>query len=748
MQDESGRLWIGTHWSGVMVANATSHWQHVQTTGPLSQSRVLSLFADDQGAVWVGTLGEGLHRLTPRAVKTLQLPTEKRDYLINTVCAMRDGSVWVGTDSAGIFRLSQGIWTRFAEQDDLKGGPVYSILEDRDTNVWCGVGTQLLQYQTGRFKRMPEAALNAGLPLALYEARDGALWVATPQGPVRRQDGKTRLQSLGEGVRPVEIRSFGEDAAGNIWVGTIGRGAFCIRSNGVDHFGPQEGLTNPDARTIWCSDNGDVWIGTLGDGLFRHRNGRFEHIGAAEGLPDETINGILTDREDGVWFTTYNGLFGCGREELSFYVRGRTPGLSCRWFSLKDGLDFRTCSGAGQPVISRGVDGRMWFINQSSLAVLEPQTTTKRGRVRKLVVESLVVDGQVRKNPPAGVFRVPSRFRSLEIHYTSPDLIAPESLRFRYRLQNYEDEWVEAGERRVAYFNRLPPGSYNFEIMAGGPGEDWRQWSRNFALEIIPRFYERRSVQMGGAVGMVSLLAGTVWVTGRARLRRRLEKLEAQNAIERERHRIAQDLHDDLGTSLTEINLLSTMARRPSASREHVETRLGVIAEKSHEMVKALDEIVWAVNPKNDSLPRVVNYLCQFVQEFLEPTGIRVRLEVPPELAPLPLNSDQRHTLYLVVKEAVANVAKHSAATELWLRVHYDDDKLELSLEDNGRGFDSAQVEPGRNGLGNMRDRMAGIRGRCELRSAPGKGTTVRFQLPWQALGNLPAPKLPERGVA
>jgi signal transduction histidine kinase len=136
------------------------------------------------------------------------------------------------------------------------------------------------------------------------------------------------------------------------------------------------------------------------------------------------------------------------------------------------------------------------------------------------------------------------------------------------------------------------------------------------------------------------------------------------------------------------------------------------------------------------------------VQEFLEPTGIRVRLEVPPELAPLPLNSDQRHTLYLVVKEAVANVAKHSAATELWLRVHYDDDKLELSLEDNGRGFDSAQVEPGRNGLGNMRDRMAGIRGRCELRSAPGKGTTVRFQLPWQALGNLPAPKLPERGVA
>ena len=200
--------------------------------------------------------------------------------------------------------------------------------------------------------------------------------------------------------------------------------------------------------------------------------------------------------------------------------------------------------------------------------------------------------------------------------------------------------------------------------------------------------------------------------------------------MERERQRIAQDLHDDLGTSLTEINLLSTVARSPSATPAQVKTRLEGIAEKSHEMVKALDEIVWAVNPRNDSLPRLVNYLCLFVQEYLEPTPIRVRLDVPGELPMIPLKADQRHSLYLVVKEAVANVAKHSQASEVWLRMKYGADALELVIEDNGQGFDPAQANPDRNGLNNMQDRMTRLGGSCAISSTPGKGTCTRFKLP------------------
>jgi signal transduction histidine kinase/ligand-binding sensor domain-containing protein len=728
-EDQTGRIWIGTHWGGVMFADETGHWHQAESTGPLTKTRVLSLFQDEQGAIWVGTLGEGLHRLLPRIVKTLQLPSPNRDFLINTVCAGRSGDIWVGTDTGGVFRFTEGKWMHFGAQEGVDG-PVYSILEDRHTNVWCGVGTHLLQFLNGRLGRTTEPALNAGYALALFEDREGGIWVATPRGPAHCKGNRTTLRSLGPSTTGVEIRAFGQDAAGDIWVGTIAQGAFCVRSNRVDHFGPEAGLTNPDARSVWCSGNGEVWIGTLGDGLFRFRDGKFQHIGNTDGLLDGTINGILEDGHGEMWFTTYNGLFGCSQDELSFYQRGRTPGLSCRWFSLKNGLDFRTCSGSGQPVISRGNDGRIWFSNQSSLGVLEPQAGIKRGRSRKLLVDSVVVDGEAGETQPNGSFRVPSGFRSLEIHYTSPDLISPASLRFRYRMQGYEDEWVEAGERRVAYYNHVPPGQYQFEIMAGGPGENWRQWSRNFTLDVVPRFYELRRVQVGGSLALLAILAGSVWYAGRVRLRRRLEKIEAQNALERERGRIARDLHDDLGAGLAEVVLLGELAREDEVTAVEMKTHVSDMTEKTRQLVAAMDEIVWTVNPRNDSIPNLASYVAEHARKFFSSASIRCRLDIMPELPALPVPAAARHNLFLAVKEALHNVLKHSGAGEVWLRMHWAAGGFRLEVQDDGQGFDSNGSTHHGDGLENMRHRLESVGGQTLITSQRGHGTTVCFSLP------------------
>jgi signal transduction histidine kinase/ligand-binding sensor domain-containing protein len=727
-EDQTGRIWLGTHWGGVMFADETGHWRQAESAGPLSQSLVLSLFQDEQGAIWVGTLGEGLHRLVPRVVKTLQLPASNRDFLITTVCAAPSGNVWVGTDTAGVFRLTEGKWTHFGAEEGLNG-PVYSILEDRHTNVWCGVGTHVLQFLNGRFTRTSEPVLNAGHALALFEDREGAVWAGTSRGAAHCEGNRTILRSLGASVTGVEIRAFGQDAAGDIWVGTIAQGAFCIRSNRVEHFGPKEGLTNPDARSVWCSGN-EVWIGTLGDGLFRFRDGKFQHIGNADGLLDGTINGILEDGQGEMWFTTYNGLFGCSLEELSHYQPGRTPGLSCRWFSVKDGLDFRTCSGSGQPVISRGKDGRIWFSNQSSLGVLDPQAGIKRGRSRKLLVESIVVDGQAKEIQPNGSFRVPSGFHSLEIHYTSPDLISPASLRFRYRMQGYEDEWVEAGERRVAYYNRLPPARYQFEIMAGGPGENWRQWSRDFTLDVVPRFHELRRVQVGGSVALLAILAGSVWVTGRARLRRRLEKIEALNALERERHRIARDLHDDLGAGLAEVVLLGELARQDEVPAGEMKEQVSDMTEKARQLVAAMDEIVWTVNPRNDSVPNLASYVAEHARKFFSSATIHCRLDITADLPLLPVPAAARHNLFLAVKEALHNVLKHSRANEVWLRMRFAAGEFTLEVQDDGQGFDSIGVSGHGDGLENMRHRLESVGGHTLITSQPSHGTTVRFSLP------------------
>jgi signal transduction histidine kinase len=318
----------------------------------------------------------------------------------------------------------------------------------------------------------------------------------------------------------------------------------------------------------------------------------------------------------------------------------------------------------------------------------------------------------------------------VEIHYSSPNLTAPEQLRFRHRLAGLEQDWVEAGDRRAVFYNHLPPGSYKFQVMVGGPDGQWHESPESLRLVILPRWWERRWTQAGFVLLLLAAASGTVWQVERAKSRRLLLSLEVQRTTERERRRIAQDLHDDLGTSLTEISLLSELAARPSASTGEVQAKLGGIAEKSLEMVRALDEIVWAVNPRNDTLPNLVNYLCLFAQDFLGLSRIQCRLEVAEGLPALKLNAEQRHTLYLIVKEVLANAVKYSNADEVWLRISLEGTGLKLVVEDNGRGFDLAKIRPGRNGLENVRSRMTALGGHCTIQSAIGRGTSVTLRLP------------------
>jgi signal transduction histidine kinase len=199
--------------------------------------------------------------------------------------------------------------------------------------------------------------------------------------------------------------------------------------------------------------------------------------------------------------------------------------------------------------------------------------------------------------------------------------------------------------------------------------------------------------------------------------------------VQKERLRIAQDLHDELGTGLTEINLLSTVATSPSCSTEEVKDCLKSIQHKSLQLVKVLDEIVWSVNPKNDSLSNLIHYLCLYSQEFLRTASIRCRLDVQPDMPDLPLNAEQRHALLLVTKEALTNAAKHSAASEIWLRVTLRDSFLTVIVEDNGHGFDDSARQGDRNGLDNIENRMRDLGGSGLIRGAVGQGASVELRL-------------------
>jgi signal transduction histidine kinase len=303
-------------------------------------------------------------------------------------------------------------------------------------------------------------------------------------------------------------------------------------------------------------------------------------------------------------------------------------------------------------------------------------------------------------------------------------------------LEGLDSDWVEAGTRRTAFYNYVPPGDYRFRVIACNGNGVWNETGAGLALTVSPYFWQKGWVIVLAAVGLLVSVGGTVRIVEKRKSQRRLERLEQERALERERTRIAQDLHDEMGAKLCRISFLSEHARRSDGTSVEVQLQIDSISDASREVLHSLDEIVWAVNPKNDSLEHLVSYLGQYAQDYFQMTGIECELDIAPQFPAHPLSSQVRHHLFLAAHEAFTNILKHSGATRAKVTMSCRDASFELTVVDNGRGFDPAARKSGSagatdsgNGLRNMRQRLADIGGRCEIKSHPGQGTTIHFIL-------------------
>lgn len=731
LEDHVGRVWIGMLWNGIWFSEAGLPWRRLQSEGPLSQCIITCLYEDREGAVWVGTVGEGLHRISQRPVTMLKLPAPAQESIITTSCAARDGSLWAGTDGAGAFRYSDGHFLAFDSEQGLSDHHVCSILEDSHTNLWFGTWGGLFHFEQGRFTRVegpPELGLAV---LALFEDHIGRLWVGTPRGLVCRREREWSVHRLLAGDAFLDIRSFAEDPEGNLWVGTIGQGLFRLREDQVIQFRHREGFTSQNARSLYCDPAGVLWVGSDGAGLFRLQGGQFTAYTSADGLPCDTISSILPDPAGRLWMSSDNGIFACSAAALQHYHRGHSPALLCVRLTPAEGLGSRNCSGSGQPVPSHSADGRFWFPNMRGLAVFDPRTLARaQPPSPRVLVESVVVDRTELASMAGGQVHVRSSARRFEFRYTVPDLDAAQPLRFRYKLDGMDRDWTDAKSERAASYSQLPPGRYQFRVMAGGADGEWHETATPLLLYVMPRPWELRWVQVLAGMLLVAAVAASIRLNERRRLRRRLERLEMQQALETERRRIARDLHDDLGASLTEIVLLGELARDPSQPPGALQAQVVSIMQKIRQFVAALDETVWTINPKNDSLPSLADFLADYAERFLTPTGIGCRLEVAEQLPPVPVPASVRHHVLLAVKEALNNAVRHAAARTVWLRLRLRAGQLAIAIADDGRGLELRSAGQGGDGLQNMRSRMEAVHGTVQFESQPGGGTTVTFLLP------------------
>jgi len=445
-----------------------------------------------------------------------------------------------------------------------------------------------------------------------------------------------------------------------------------------------------------------------------------------------------------LWLGSHQGIFEVSQAELERFTPDGTNTINVTEFGRSDGLPSLECSSGYQPAAWRGQDGRLWFTTVKGAVSVQPKQIRPNRLPPPVIIEEILVDGVNLDAPttsdksgraPKGVvlnrdhtfLQVPPGKHQIEFRYTGLSLVSADRVQFRYRLDDADPNWVDAGRKRSVTYPLLPAGTYQFHVIACNSDGIWNDQGAVLKLRILPHFYQTWWFQViAGTIALV-LIALTIRNISVRRFRWRMQQLERQHAVERERSRIARDIHDDLGASLNLIAVLGDLAKK-----EKTDERIEKMSSTARQAVTSLDEIVWAVNPRNDTLAHLVDYAGQYATGYLRAAGIRCLLDVPEVLPASEVPSDVRHNLFLVIKEGLQNIVKHSRATEVWLRVTTGP-TLRVVIEDNGKGFEKNSEDAWADGLRNMRERLSEIGGECRIESRLGAGTTITLDLPWPA---------------
>jgi signal transduction histidine kinase len=426
------------------------------------------------------------------------------------------------------------------------------------------------------------------------------------------------------------------------------------------------------------------------------------------------------------------------KEELNHCADGDIGLINCLTYGKGDGLPTLECSGGFQPAGARTSDGRLWFPTTKGLVAVNPTEVKRNQLPPPVIIEEVLVDGRpiTASHPEQPPFRISPGRQQFEFQYTGLSFTVPEKVRFKYRLEGLETKWMDAGTKRSINYSYIPPGNYTFRVIACNNDGVWNEAGSALAFTVLPHFWQTWWFRTLAGLNAAALVAGSVLFATRRRMRHKVERIERQRAVERERTRIAKDIHDDLGASLTRITLLSQSARGELDHAPEAAADVDQIYRTARELTRAMDEIVWAVNPQHDTLDSLATYLGRFAQDFLNAVHIRCRLDLPMQLPAWPLTAEVRHNLFLAFKEALNNAVRHADASEVRVSLTIEPGGFALRVEDQGRGFATAQPavpsrDPGRlaagNGLANMHQRLTEIGGRCDIQSAPGEGTKVTF---------------------
>jgi len=514
-RDRDGNLWIGTRGGG-LVRWRNGEFSTLNST-LFATSDLRSLLEDDEGSLWVGTYGVGLVRLRDPKFASAGEPEGLQGNLTWTITPRSGGGVWVGSDG-GLSSYVNGQFQHIAGPPGHENARVRSVLEERRNVLWVGTegaGAYRLD-QDGMTVFNRRNGLSGDTVTALIEDRQGRTWVGTNQGLDVIDHGKiSPMQSLIREFGPAAVHLIFEDHAGRLWVGTEVQGLFVIDGQRVRHLGVADGLPSDWVIAIHEDERGVIWLGTT-DGLALWRDGKLISLARFGGPLRETVLQLLEDDTHQIWLTTNKGLMSVSRVALDALAAGGTATPEYHVYGLADGLRTAEFDGGNTSPGCRTLDGLLWFPSIRGIVRVDPKHVRMNSLPPPVHVEEVRVDGvPLALVDDVGVAPGPQQW---EFHYTALSLLVPQRSLFKYRLDGFDQGWIDAGTRRTAYYTRLPAGTYTFRVIASNNDGVWSSTGASFRFTLQPHFYQTPWFVFLCAVALVAAAGAWYrWRVGRLR---------------------------------------------------------------------------------------------------------------------------------------------------------------------------------------------------------------------------------------
>ena len=719
--DHRGALWIGTEDDGLyrIYNDRIDHYPGAAD----SVKGVFQITEDHEGSIWFATRN-GLERLSDRRVVTLVNDDNFHSIEVDGVSASHDGTLWVaGQDT--LMTLRPGIQRFSAPAVVPRDALITSVFEDHTGAMWVGLNDTLTRLEAHRFIPLK---LGTGAPLgmiaSLTEDRAFNLW-AVSLGPPRRI---LKIDPITLAVTSVpnlpSASRVAADPAGGIYVAAL---------NGdlvhVDSLGRQVIYPHPSGRSgripqLFVTDDGTVYAAT-NFGLETVRNGKVQILDTGNGLPCKVLHDAILDRYENLWLYAQCGLVRIARTDLATWLRVPSVAVPTILLDAEDGVDPFDAPFGGS---ARTPDGVLWFANSIGLQKVDPDSAARPGNPPPVHVEQFTADGKHYDTSEA--IQLPPLTGDIQIDYAGLSFVAPDKVRFRYKLGGFDRDWIDAGPRRQAFYTTLAPGNYRFHVIASNNNGAWNAVAASFSFTLAPAFYQTAWFKLLCGMATLALL----WLIVQVRVRQVAGQVRLRQSIQyTERLRIARQLHDSLLQSVQGLMLRFSSAAKSVPIELPIRRVLEELLDRSDDIIAQARHSIQDLREREKRSLELAQEITELGQELGSNESVPVPVTVLTNGKPYELNSDTHENVILIAREAMLNSFKHANARTVEVQIDYLKGEFKISVGDDGRGIDEKVVRNGREGhwgLHGMRERAAAIHGRLRILSKSGAGTQVEIAVP------------------